>query len=504
MDRRIRAFALFLVACFALLILQLNNLQVKQATTLNAENPVTTIHPFEQPRGEIVAANGDVLARSTATHDTYRELRSYPGGSLFADVTGRYDVVDANSTGLEYEYDAYLKEHESSASTLRGLLSQQEGTDTVVTTIDPALQRVAAQALAPYSSGAVVAVVPQTGAILALYSKPSYDPNLLTSHDAAAVHKAYAQLNGAAGQPLADGATYLLYHPGSTFKVITTAAVLDHDPKLAAINWPYKSEIPLPESNLFLSNFDHEVCGGSLALILAKSCDTAYADLGLKLGAPNLGLEANAFGLNSAPPIDLPSDEVSAGCFPPTTAGPSPNPDCPTGDISIGEQNQPLIAYSAIGQEDVTESALEDAMVAGAIADGGTMMTPHLMNRIVNDAGSVVDTFKVAPWRQATGAATADQVRSLMLGVSTQGTAAGLFKASDDVASKTGTAETGTSDCSTNWLIATAPAGPTDTPAIAVAAVVPYQANTACDGTGAEIAGPVVAKVINAYLGGTP
>jgi len=507
MDRRIRILGLFLVVCFGVLVVQLNNLQVRQAPALDrsSDQPVTASNPFELPRGEIVTADGIVLALSKPSADLYGEQRVYPKGNEYTDVTGYYDVVDtSNLYGMEAEYDAYLEQHSiDNAGGLKGVLTQQDGTDTVVTTILSKLQNTAVVALRNYSSGAVVAIDPQTGALLAFYGKPTYDPNVFASHDQAAVHKAYNALVNAPGQPLDTFPTQYLAHPGSTFKVITTAAIFDHQPALATQIWPRQSSVKIPQTDLLLHNFGSESCGGGLAQVLASSCDTAYAQIGVKLGAESLSAEAESFGLNSRPPIDLPSAEISSGCFPPIGIAPSTNPDCPSGtDNSIGGNNVPGTAYSAIGQENVSESALEDAMVAATIGDGGKMMTPHLMERIVDGSGNVVDRYTPKVWRTATSAATADQVRNLMLGVALPGgTAQGVFPAGLHVAAKTGTAEVGTNDCSTNWMIATAPAGPGDTPSIAVAVVVPYQGGTACDGTGAEIAGPVAAQMLEAYLG---
>ncbi|MGP8066261.1 MAG: penicillin-binding transpeptidase domain-containing protein, partial [Acidimicrobiales bacterium] len=163
--------------------------------------------------------------------------------------------------------------------------------------------------------------------------------------------------------------------------------------------------------------------------------------------------------------------------------------------------NIPGVAYSAIGQENVAETALQDALVASAIADNGKIMTPHFMSRIVDAAGNVIETYKPHPWLQATSAVTAEQVRSLMLGVVTSGTASGVgFPPDLHVAAKTGTAQTSNSPCNDDWLIATAPAGPGDVPRVAVAAVV-VQPSGICDGTGAAVAGPIVRTVLLAALG---
>ncbi|MDA8290924.1 MAG: penicillin-binding transpeptidase domain-containing protein [Actinomycetota bacterium] len=490
MDRRIRVLTVLFLACFTVLFLQLNNLQVREASALKHSpyEPSTTVSSWNLPRGDIVASNGAILAYSTRNPAGVGYVRHYANGPLYADVTGYYDwVQQAVQFGIEDEYNSYLVQHESSAHNLSDLLTQSKGTDTVEVTISPHLQSVAQAALAPYSDGAVVAIDPTTGAILAMYSKPSYDPNKLSGANPVAINKYYASLTPSSGSsPLVNGATSTLTAPGSTFKIITTSAILDHDPSLATEYVKPTGALTLPQSNLKLHNFAGEICGGTLAENLWVSCDTAFGHYGLSLGGSRLAREANAFGMNKRPPIDLPPAEVSASRFP-----------------SAGSfaQNQPGLAYSAIGQENVAETVLQDALIVSAVANGGTIMTPHLMAHIFDDQGRVIATYKPHPWLHATSIATADQVRQLMLGVAIRGTAAGLFPASLNVAAKTGTAEVGSNNCSSNWLVATGPAGAGQVPKVAVAAVVPYQANLTCDGTGAAIAGPVVAKVLDAAVG---
>jgi peptidoglycan glycosyltransferase len=161
---------------------------------------------------------------------------------------------------------------------------------------------------------------------------------------------------------------------------------------------------------------------------------------------------------------------------------------------------------SAIGQENVTATTLQMALVASAIADNGIVMAPHLLHAIVDDTGNVVETYQPHPWRRATSATTAQAVRNLMLGVTedSDGTAYGVFPSYEfpPVAAKTGTAQINASGCGTyNWLIATAPAGPGQTPTVAVAAIVPIPPGNACHNvTGAQIAGPVVAAVMHKAL----
>jgi len=479
---------------------QLNNLQVRLAPSLKSSHfqPTLNADPFAHPRGEIVSADGAVLAKSTPTNDGYGELRSYPLGPLFADITGYYDAVNAAAPrGIENEYDRYLTYHQASSSTLRQLLTSQNGTDSVVLTTSEALQKVAEQALASgcpgqvggcQAGGAVVAIDPRNGAVLAMYGNPTYDPNVLSVHDLAKVNKSFQALDhpprGAGYSPLINYATGQLVAPGSTMKVVTTSAIYDHDTSLLTSKWPSLRETPIKGTDKLLANFNHEICGGDLAMVLATSCDTAFARIGESLGAANLVKEANAFGFNETPPIDLPEGDVAAPQFPSTAEL---------------DNDIPFIAYSAIGQGNVKSSALSDALVAAAIGDGGTIMVPHFLAHVVNGTGGLVTSYQPQVWKQATSASTASSVRALMRGVVESGTARGVFRSDLHVAAKTGTAETA-AGCSANWMIATAPADPTDTPTVAVAAVIPYQQGLSCGDTGATVAGPIVAKVLSAAL----
>ena len=511
MDKRIRVMLVVLIVCFALLFVQLNNLQVHQAAALNASQYQPSLpgvtDPYAVTRGDIVSADGHIMAYSGPDNpkDQYGPQRIYPDGLLFAEVTGYSDVVDSNTTGLEYQYNQYLVKHQASANSLHGLLTEQAGTDTVATTVLYALQKVAEQALAPYSQGAVVAIDPQNGNILAMYGKPIFDPNQMAGHDPNKVAAYYKSLNPSSGtSPLVNSATARTYHPGSTMKVVTTSAIFDHQQSIETQVFPQLTALKLPETNLKLHNFGGEKCGGTLAEALAVSCDTAYGKIGLELGASALSQEAAAFGFNQKPPIDIPSSEVATSCFPPLVNTAYHVSNCPSGPgVAIGPGNLPAVAYSAIGQSNVAESALQNALIVAGIANGGVIMAPHFMSAIVNNQGQVVTTYKPHVYLNATTQDTADSVRQLMRGVVTGGTASRLFPPNLNIAAKTGTAESGPGGCSSTWLVAFGPAGPTDTPRIAVAAVVPAQSAIGCSETGAGIAGPVVAKVVDAYLLGT-
>jgi peptidoglycan glycosyltransferase len=433
-----------------------------------------------------VGADGEILARSIPSHGgAYPYKRVYPLGSLTAGVVG-FASQDYGTWALESEYNSYLAAHAQPAGSLSQLLAPSSAADAVVLTLQPALQRVAAKALAG-RDGAVVAIDPRSGAILAMYSNPTYDPTPMTSTSPAIESAYWKQIttsNAHGFPPLGLVATQQTFPPGSTFKVITTASAVVNRPDLLTKHYPVQIATTLPQSNLLLYNSGKTACGGTVTQMLPQSCDPGYALLGLDLGGDNLAATANSFGYNQVPPIDLPT-YLGAGVVPSFFPAASSFPT-----------DQPGLAYSAIGQKDVRATALQNALVAAGIANGGVIMTPHLMNEIIGPDGTVVKKYKPTPWLQPLTATQANQIVPLMQNVVRLGTASGVgFLASNDVAAKTGTAQTGnTANNTDDWMIAFAPA---TNPVIAVAVVVPFQAQSY---TGALVAGPVVKCVIEGAL----
>jgi peptidoglycan glycosyltransferase len=488
MDRRIQAVAVILALCFVVLIAQLTDIQFRQGPSLvnSKYNIAKQVNVARLARGSIISADDTVLAYSVATKDTYRYQRIYPLGPLFAGITGYFSVY-YGASGLEAYYNSSLQSHEPTGS-LRNLLSTPYETDDVVITVPAGLQAQVAQdvesRLGPSRTAAVVALDPRTGAILAMWAQPSYDPNPLASHDLKQ-EQAYwkSLLPSSPTTPLVNGAFGQTYAPGSTFKVVTTAAAFDHPPYpgfATSFSAPYTSSISLPYSNKGLHNFAFESCGGHIPELLRVSCDTGYGLMGLALGYKNLAPEAESFGFNSVPPLD--ETGVAESRFP------------------KGCGILPFIAYCAIGQYSVTASALQMALVAAGIANDGVIMKPHLMAYVTDAFGRTVLKYKPVPWKFATSAATARQVRQDMVIVAQRGTAAGLFPPGLVVGAKTGTAQTSPGAGNNNWLICFGPAGPGQVPSVAVAVVVPSQAGLGADTTGAQIAGPIAAKVLEDTL----
>jgi peptidoglycan glycosyltransferase len=493
---RIRWLGLFVVLCFVAVFLQLNNLQVVQAHKLASSpgNPAVIAARYDQPRGDITSAEGTILAESTKAPpgSTYAYQRQYPTGSLFSQVTGVFSYV-YGLYGVEASYNSYLTAHNAPVRTLGDLLTTSTTTDTVILTLSDKLQADARAALAG-RDGSVVVLDPSTGAIEAMYSNPSYDPNPLASQNGATEQAAWAADTATPDRlgnvPFTSLAYENIAFPGSTFKIVTTAAAYQHAPQLVDTPMPAYSCIPpgtFRGQSTPLCNYADAYCGGVIAVMLPPSCDTGYAQLGVRIGAPAMTAEADAFGFNQQPPIDLPpsldevSDFLQPGCY---------------------QNAQVFLAFSSIGQFCTKATPLQMAMVAAAVADGGVVMTPHVMAQIRDSQGHLVKSYKPTPWTRPMSPQTAKAVNGLMVGVThdADGTAAGVFPASEDVAAKTGTAQVqntaGQYIATNDWMIAFAPAS---APKVAVAVELLDQP---VSGTGAAQAGPVTAAMIADALAG--
>ncbi len=482
MARRLQVLAIGLLVLFAILAAQAVNVQYVRAPGLDASvlNPRNTQAGLQYPRGEIVAADGSILAESVpATSGYYRWRRVYPFGALTSGVVG-FASPSYGTWALEAEYDSYLVAHAQPAKSLAQVLAPTSAADSVTLTLEPQLQRVAAHALAG-RNGAAVVLDPRTGAVLAMYSNPTYNPAPLTSSSFPVAERAWKKdvTNDAEGfPPLGLVATQQTFPPGSTFKIVTTTAVVVRKPSLLNVSFPVLATIHLPDSNKTLSNYAFVPCGGTIAQMLPPSCDQGYAKIGLDLGGNILTTTAESFGFNSVPPLDLPG--VQASSFPSAASF--------TYDV-------PGLAYSAIGQQNVRATALQMALVAAAIADQGKIMSPHLLSYISAPDGSMVKRYQDTVWREPLSATQAAVIVPLMQDVARYGTAAGIFPSWADVAAKTGTSQVGNSVQNTDdWMIAFAPA--TD-PTVAVAVTLPYQLTSA---TGASIAGPVMKCLIEGAL----
>ncbi len=501
MERRIRRLGIFMLLCFVALFLQLNNIQALKANSLanSPNNPRILTAERSQTRGSILSSDGTVLASSVLAPkgSLYKYQRKYNPNTatLFAQIIGFDSDIYGNYRGIEAEYNSFLTPHTPPAKTLRDLLTNRTEVDNVTLTVNENLQLQVAEALdqdAPGVNGAAAVVWnPTTGAIEAMYSNPSFNPNPLVSQNSKVQNLAWAAYLNQPGNPLVAGTYDQTYPPGSSFKVVTTSAVLEHRPDLALMNYPSVSSVILPNTGnppQQLTNYHGESCppppGGNLEALLINSCDADFASIGQLLGAQALVTQAEAYGFNQKIPLDVPADTVATSNF---------------GTVADFADDVPGLMKSAIGQENVTASALQMALVAGTVANGGVEMVPHLMEQIRDSQGNLVETYQPKEWMQPISPQTAATLTTFMKGVVTSGTAASVgFPASWDVAAKTGTAQTGSfgpnPQYTDDWLIAFAPVGNTK---VAIAVVLPDQPGSA---TGAAYSGPIVKQILGDVL----
>lgn len=488
MDRSIRRLGAFMMILFCALFAQLNYIQVFRADDLNtrAGNSRPVLQSFSQPRGIVATADGVVVARSVPSNDQYELQREFPEGPLYAGMTGYFNFI-FGATGLERAYSAELsgRTARQQVKSVGDLFVDRDRSGNLKLTVRSDVQTAARDALGE-QRGSVVALDPRTGGVLALWSFPSFDPNLLSSHDVDDASAAKALFEAAPGNPLLAKSYREIYPPGSTFKVVTAStAVAAGQVSPSEPVYPDIASLELPQTDRNLPNFGGSSCGGTLFEVLAKSCNTAFAQMGLDLGGPALLQGAESFGFNDTPPFDLPAVESR---FP---------------DIDF-EENQPALAQSAIGQNDVASTPLQMALVAAGIANDGEILEPHVVDEIRDGEGDLVRQLEPTQWRRATDPQTADVMRQAMREVVATGSATRLQIDGLDVGAKTGTAQFGPAAPlrSHAWVIAWAgPAG--QEPTVAVAVIVEGQEG-ASEQTGGRVAAPIARQVIEAAMAPLP
>jgi len=484
MTGSIRRVGIGITVLFVALVAQLTFLQIVQADKLanDDRNVRNLIRDFSRPRGPILTADGEVVARSVPVDDEFGFQREYPLGPLFAHVSG-YQSFVVGSTGVENSYNDELIGRDT-ALQLRSIenigraLAGEQATGKVVLSITRTLQEVARDALGE-RRGSVVALDPKTGAILAMYSNPTYDPTPLAGHNSEEVQFAFNFLNDEPSNPLLPRAYRERYAPGSTFKVVTTAIGLDAGVTTPETSYPSISELALPLTNNTLANFGRRGCGGTLVESFIQSCNTTFAQIGLDLG-DQLAVGIDGFGVTSAAPLDL---------APGATAGSGPA----EGTFA---QEAPQFAFAAVGQGDAFATPLEMALVAASVANGGVMMSPHVGAEILDANDRHVRSIEAEPWRTVMTPTTATTLQAMMLGVVERGTGTAAQIPGVTVAGKTGTAQV--PDQNPNaWFIAFAPV---ENPTIAIAVIVEEGGNFGSEATGGAVAAPIARDVIAAFL----
>jgi len=502
MNRPIKRIALAALVMFVILLIDVNYLQAVRASNL-ANRPLNDRTEYEQnrvQRGNIVTADGLMVATTKPSNDLFKYQRVYPAGQVYAPVTG-YDTIFTQSQAPNYATGVERAEN----SLLTGTGSQlafrnfidmitnkpQKGA-TVQLTVNSKAQEVAYQQLQAtlqgktingrQQVGGVVALNPSTGAILAMASYPSYDPNQLAVHNTTQLNKVDSALNAQSPSPLLNNASQTTLPPGSTFKIVTSSAWYTQDATRnpnTVIDSPQPLKLP---NGYLLNNDNNEQCGtgtGKTPVIFAfaQSCNTPFAELGIQLGGPAIKPMATAYGLNNPGAQDITGVTVAPSNF--TT-----------------EPDKSFTAFDAIGQHDTTVTPLQEAMFAATVANGGTLMKPYLVQQVTASDLSVVEQTQSQQLSQPISSTVAGYEKQMMLAVVQQQEGTGFaFNANSEngllIAGKTGTAQNGVSAQPDAVFTAFAPA---DNPKIAVGVMIEG------GGYGAAAAAPIAVAVIKAYL----
>jgi len=428
------------------------------------------------------------VANSVETGGQLRFLRRYLNGPTYAPVTGYYSLR-YGSGGIEKVMDSVLNGSDGRlfVRRLSDLVTGREPSGgSVELTINPTVQRVAYEQLTRRGyTGAVVAIKPSTGEILALASTPSYDPNRLSSHDGAEQETAWNEASSPQhGSPLTNRAVSAIYPPGSTFKLVVTAAALESGKATPDTPLAAASALQLQGTTTLLHNFADQPCGrgqtATLREALVRSCNTAFAELAGGVGEADLRKQAQLFGIGQQDlTIPIPVTPSTLGAIP---------------DVAALEQ-------SGIGQRDVALTPLQNAVIAATIANGGVRMKPQLVRNILAPDLSSLERFAPEMAGTAMSRFTASQIRDLMVAAENSYRNDGKIKGVS-IAAKTGTAEHGTDPKNTpphGWYVAFAPA---ENPQVAIAVVVENGGDRNLEATGGSLAAPIGRAVIGAALQG--
>ncbi|MBO0809613.1 MAG: penicillin-binding protein 2 [Actinobacteria bacterium] len=487
MNHALRRISLLVLALFLALLVNVNYVQAFQSSSLASDpgNGRTFSQQFQYQRGSIVTADGKTIAKSVSVkHGTFSYQRAYPNGKPYAPVTGFFPV-NGTPTGIELAENKLLSGNDP-ALAVRNLVDMITGKPkkgaTVQLTINSAAQQAAYNALKSiHLPSGVVAINPSTGAILAMASYPSYDPNQLATLNGNKFNRVDKQLLSDPAQPLINRAINATFPPGSTFKVVTASTAIGTGKYNTSTPIFGPTNLKLPNTNKQLINFDNEPCdGGRPPMIYAftVSCNTAFGNLGMKVGGGKLRRQADKFGFND-PGLKIPLP-VSASNFPPVS-------------------DPALTAYASIGQFNDTETPLQEAMVAAAIANHGTLMKPYLVQKVTAPDLTSLQSTQPTVLSHAVSSQVAAQVTRMMTDVTQQpygtahASAGGQVPGGGVIAAKTGTAQNGINNVGLDDAVFTsfAPAG---NPKIAVGVVVKG------GGLGADASAPVAVQIIKAYL----
>ncbi|BDZ45396.1 cell division protein FtsI [Naasia aerilata] len=454
MNRELKRISVLVVLMFAVLFGSTSIIQVFQVDNLRTDsrNVRTLYQSYSAQRGSILVA-GQPIAQSVPADDVYKFQRTYPNADLYSSVTG-YLTLGGEPTGIEGAMNQYLSGTANSQffDQLGSILTGQKPQgDSVELTLDPVVQQAAYDALGD-QQGAVVAIEPSTGKILAMVSKPGFDPNALAVHDGDTAEAAYETLINDPSEPLQNRAIGgNLNPPGSTFKLVMTSAAIESGKFTPDSELPNPGTFTLPGTETEITNSEGADCGGgstaTLATALRLSCNIPFAELGLQLGEDTISKMASAYGFGQ---------ELSI----PMKVTPSSYPD---------GLDEAQLAMSSFGQYEDRATPLQMAMVSAGIANKGAVMKPNLIDQILAPDLTVRQDFQPEVFSTPISDNTSATVTQMMVANVENGAASNARMDGISVAGKTGTAQNGGDDPYTLWFTGFAPA---DNPKVAVAVVV--------------------------------
>ena len=484
MTKELRRLSILMLGMFLALFASTSWIQVVNADEL-AQNPNNTrarYDSYEVQRGSIIAS-GAAIASSVPSDDVYSWQRVYTDAAMWAPVTGYINAALGAATGIEQAMNQELSGTAGSQfldRIERIFTGQPPRGSNVELTLDAAVQRAAYDALGSLQ-GAVIAIEPSTGRVLAMVTSPSYDTNLLASHSTDEVNAVYDALDADPAHPLFNRAIGGdLNPPGSTFKLVVASAALASGAWTPQSTLPNPASYQLPQSSTVIFNASGGACGPgdtvTIADALRLSCNIPFAELAVQLGDTAIREEAEKYGFNSS--FSIPLDSTASSY--------------PRG------LDEPQTALTGFGQGQVTATPLQMAMVSAGIANGGIVMNPRMVDQVIGADLSVQQTFEDTEFRRALEADDAAELVAMMVANVSDGAASGATIDGVDVGGKTGTAENGADRPYTLWFTGFAPAA---NPEVAVAVVVEDGGGEGQSGSGNTIAAPIAKKVMEAVLG---
>ncbi|WP_328428596.1 peptidoglycan D,D-transpeptidase FtsI family protein [Streptomyces sp. NBC_00443] len=474
--RRASVFTLLLV--FALLV-RATWVQFYEGQALadDKDNRRNAIALYSQPLGNIIVGGEAVTGSSPTTSGDLAYKRTYTDGSLYSAVTG-YSSQAFGATQLEGIYQDLLDGSDTRVKSVMDTITDKRAAPgNVVTTIDPDVQKAAYEALGD-NKGAAVAIDPRTGKILAVVSTPSYDPSRITTGDS----KAWTQLTKDAEKPMTNRALRQPLPPGSTFKLVVAAAALE-DGLYSSVDKKTDSPDPydLPDSSSDLGNENPNApCeNASIRVALQYSCNNVFGKMAVDLGQDKVRAMAEKFGFNDE------EQDVPVRAYP---------------SVYPSDMDKPQTALSGIGQFDVTATPMQIAMVSAAIANGGKLVSPHMVSQITDGGGDVLENYDDgAETEEIVSSDTAEQLQSAMQTVVEEGTGTNAQIPGATVGGKTGTAQHGEKNSKTPYAWFTS-YGKADGKEVAVAVIIEQSNAARSEVSGNGLAAPVAKKVMEAAL----